>query len=171
MAEETVLMMKSVCRLLILTVAGLALFSCTVAKRPKTDDAAVKPEAKADIQKAAAARQKTPPSPAIGRLMKRAASEMAAGNYDSALVAAERALRLNPSDAAIWSRMAEIRLRLGDFGQAEQLAEKSNLMAKTDDALRAKNWRIISEALRAGGEIEKAEKAAEMAEKIEAESR
>lgn len=79
-------------------------------------------------------------------LAKRADAEMRGNDLMAAAATLERALRIEPSNAGLWSRLAEVRLRQGDLSQAEQLALKSNGLAGGNAALRARNEQIIARA-------------------------
>ena len=61
---------------------------------------------------------------AVTTLLARADSEWRAGNSDSAIAAAERALRIAPADPAVYLQLAELRLDRGEVAMAEQLARK-----------------------------------------------
>ena len=69
-----------------------------------------------------------------------------AGDYETAILLLERALRIVPNDAVMWSRLAEIHLRQGNSNQAENLAAKSNAMTVDNPTLNYRNWLIISRA-------------------------
>lgn len=84
--------------------------------------------------------------PAAMALAKRADGELKSNDLMSAAATLERALRIEPNNAALWSRLAEVRLRQGDRAQAEQLALKSSGLAGADVALKARNEQIIAQA-------------------------
>lgn len=84
--------------------------------------------------------------PAVMALAKRADGEMRANDLAAAAATLERALRIEPNNAGLWSRLAEVRLRQGDKTQAEQLALKSNGLAAGNAALKARNDQIIARA-------------------------
>ncbi|MCB1631301.1 MAG: tetratricopeptide repeat protein [Pseudomonadales bacterium] len=67
-----------------------------------------------------------PPSSnrAVTILLAQADSARRDGNLDSAIAAAERAVRIAPSDPAAYCQLAELRLARGERAQAEQLARK-----------------------------------------------
>ena len=68
------------------------------------------------------------------------------GDYKKAADLLEQALRLAPSDPAIWSRLAELKLRIDDDLIAENYAAKSNSLAGDNTALQYRNWLIIQHA-------------------------
>jgi len=79
-------------------------------------------------------------------LAKRADQQIKANDLMAAAATLERALRIEPNNATLWSRLAEVRLRQGDKAQAEQLALKSNGLAGGNGALKARNDQIIAQA-------------------------
>ncbi|NJL58890.1 MAG: tetratricopeptide repeat protein [Desulfobacteraceae bacterium] len=93
---------------------------------------------------------------------------MEKGQFNDAFATAERGISIDSSDALLWNLMAQIRLKQDNYMQAEQLAKKSNLLTK-DRSLQAKNWRIISEALRGKGAASESKKALFKALELETE--
>ncbi len=85
-------------------------------------------------------------SAAVRELASQAEVAMGKGDLTASAATLERALRIEPNNAGLWSRLAEVRLRQGDLAQAEQLALKSNGLAATDASLRARNDSIVSQA-------------------------
>ena len=81
------------------------------------------------------------------------------GEYDKAAAALERALRIEPRNAGIWHDLGQIRLRQGQYRQAESMASKSNSLAGNNRGLQARNWRLIAFARRSAGDIAGAEAA------------
>lgn len=68
------------------------------------------------------------------------------GNTDAAADTLERALRIEPRNARLWSKLAAVRLQQGQSEQAEQLALKSNALSQYNRQLQAENWRIVARA-------------------------
>lgn len=93
-----------------------------------------------------------PQSPAVVALLDNANRQAGSGNLDNAAAALERALRIEPRNAGLWQRLADIRLRQKQPDQAESLALKSNTLAVGDAATQAGNWRIIAKARRLRGD-------------------
>ena len=83
---------------------------------------------------------------AIAGLMDSARSDAAAGRLGNAAASLERALRIEPRNPRLWQELARVRLRQGDYVQAESLAQRSNSWAGSDAMLRAENARIIEQA-------------------------
>jgi len=103
----------------------------------------------------------------VVNLMDKAKEQMALENFDHAFATAERALRIDDANPLIWNLLAEIQLKRGNMVQAEQLAYKSNLLAKKDNILQAKNWRIIAETLYRRGKRTDADHAIRKAKQLE----
>jgi len=83
---------------------------------------------------------------AIAGLMDSARSDAAAGNLAAAAASLERAIRIEPRNPRLWHELARVRLRQGQFAQAESMAARSNSWAGADSALRAANEGLIAEA-------------------------
>jgi tetratricopeptide (TPR) repeat protein len=131
--------------------------------RPPEPAAAVKREAPAPAAKgpevaayrppAAPQYRRPEPNRAVATLVRRAEDQQAAGDLGAAAVSLERALRIAPDDAALWSRLAAVRLERREYASVQQLAAKSNaLAAPRDTVLQARNWRLIAAARRALGD-------------------
>jgi Tfp pilus assembly protein PilF len=107
----------------------------------------------------------TPPKEnvAIAGLMDSARSDYAAGNLPNAAASLERALRIEPRNPRLWHELARVRLKQGQYAQAESVAARSNSWAGDDKGLRAENWRLIAEGRRARGDTEGAQAALEQA--------
>jgi Tfp pilus assembly protein PilF len=83
---------------------------------------------------------------AIAGLMDSARADAAAGRLPTAAATLERALRIEPRNPRLWQELARVRLKQGEYAQAESMAARSNSWAGNDSALRAENARIIEEA-------------------------
>lgn len=93
--------------------------------------------------------QQTPRSnTAVLALLKNANKQSSSGKLDSAAAALERALRIEPRNAEIWHRLASVRLKQGQYGQAASLAAKSNNLAGNNPGLVERNRQIITAANR-----------------------
>ena len=102
---------------------------------------------------------------AIAGLMDGARSDAAAGRLTNAAASLERALRIEPRNPRLWQELARVRLKQGDYVQAESTAARSNSWAGGDNQLRAENWRLIAQARDARGDAEGAKAALEAAER------
>jgi Tfp pilus assembly protein PilF len=102
---------------------------------------------------------------AIAGLMESARADTSAGRLANAAASLERALRIEPRNPRLWQELARVRLKQGDYAQAESTAARSNSWAGGDAALRAENWRLIAQAREARGDAEGARAALEAAER------
>jgi tetratricopeptide (TPR) repeat protein len=126
--------MTSVARPVILLIAALCLAGCA-----KMQPAA-QPEPSGNT--------------AVQALLNKAHGQAAAGRMDDAGANLERALRIEPRNPVLWQELARVRLDQGQYGQAENLAAKSNALAGSNRYLQAENWRIIGEARNRRGDLE-----------------
>ena len=83
---------------------------------------------------------------AIAGLLLGARTDAAAGRLVNAAASLERALRIEPRNPRLWQELARVRLKQGDYAQAESLAARSNTWAAEDAELKAANQRVIEEA-------------------------
>jgi len=111
-----------------------------------------------------------PPAPsienaAVASLMAGARADAAAGRLVQAAGSLERALRIEPRNPRLWQELARVRLKQGDYAQAESVAARSNSWAGGDNRLRAENWRLIAQAREARGDAAGARAALEAADR------
>jgi tetratricopeptide (TPR) repeat protein len=97
-------------------------------------------------------------SPVVKRLLASADQQSRSGDADAAANSLERALRIEPRNAVLWSRLADIRFSQGDWQQAVQLAAKSNTLAADDRGLRRQNWYLMATAYDEMGDDQAAQK-------------
>jgi predicted Zn-dependent protease len=83
---------------------------------------------------------------AVVALLGQADRYRSSGDSSNEAATIERALRIEPNNARLWSRLSAIRLEQGRPQQTEQLALKSNALATGDRRLQATNWRLIARA-------------------------
>jgi predicted Zn-dependent protease len=83
---------------------------------------------------------------AVVALLGQADSYRQSGDTGNEAATVERALRIEPNNPRLWSRLAAIRLQQGQPQQAEQLALKSNSLATGERELQAQNWRLVARA-------------------------
>jgi Flp pilus assembly protein TadD len=102
---------------------------------------------------------------AIVSLVTSARSDAAAGRLTNAAASLERALRIEPRNPHLWQELARVRLKQGDYQQAESVAARSNSWAGSDGRLRAENWRLIAQARDARGDAAGARTALDTAER------
>lgn len=93
-----------------------------------------------------AATHPPPANIAVAGLMDTARADVAANRLGSAAATLERALRIEPRNPRLWHELALVRLKQGDYAQAESTAQRSNAWAGADSDLRSANQRIIEEA-------------------------
>jgi Tfp pilus assembly protein PilF len=100
-------------------------------------------------------------SVAVAGLMENARGAEASGDLAAAAASLERGLRIEPRNPRLWHQLARVRLKQGQFAQAESVAARSNSWAGDDKGLRAENWRLIAQAREARGDAEGARAAME----------
>jgi len=99
-----------------------------------------------------------PVSPVVKRLMSSARSQSQQGNLDGAAGSLERALRIEPRNAILWARLAEVRYSQEAWRKAIQLAAKSNTLASNNKDLRRRNWYLMANAYQVLGDETSAQK-------------
>jgi predicted Zn-dependent protease len=102
---------------------------------------------------------------AIAGLLDGARADAASGRLTNAAASLERALRIEPRNPRLWQELARVRLKQGEYAQAESTAARSNSWASEDGSLRAENWRLIARAREARGDAAGARAALETAER------
>jgi predicted Zn-dependent protease len=102
---------------------------------------------------------------AVASLVAGARADTAAGRLVHAAASLERALRIEPRNPRLWQELARVRLKQGDYAQAESVAARSNSWAGGDGRLRAENWRLIAQAREARGDAAGARAALEAADR------
>lgn len=105
-------------------------------------------------------------STAIAGLMQSARNDTEAGRLGSAAATLERALRIEPHNARLWQELARVRLKQGEYAQAESVAARSNAWAGSDNALRVENWRLIAQSRESRGDSKGAQAAQDTAERL-----
>src|SRR5215471_9958433 len=66
---------------------------------------------------------------AIAGLLNSARADSAAGRLTNAAATLERALRIEPRNPRLWQELARVRLKQGEYAQAESVASRSNSFA------------------------------------------
>ncbi len=87
-----------------------------------------------------------PLSSAVIALMSTADENIKAGRLDAAVVSIERALRIEPRNATLTYKLAELRLQQSKPLLAENIARKAALLAAGDKSLKKKSWLLIAQA-------------------------
>ncbi len=88
---------------------------------------------------------------AVSTLLAKVELQESQAHWERAAALLERALRIEPRNAQLWHRLAKVRLQQGRYAMAESLAQKSNALAKDDEALKRRNTELIEIARRAVG--------------------
>ena len=93
-----------------------------------------------------------PPPPAssgaTASLLQQSREQTAAGDYAMATSSLERALRINPRDAELWLELGRVKLRQGDYGQAESMGQRALAVAGNDPVRREQCADLIAAARR-----------------------
>lgn len=105
-------------------------------------------------------------SDAVLSLLNKARAATRSGDYQRAEVLLERTVRIEPKNASLWHYLAKLRLAQKRFAEAVGLAQKSNNLARSNNKLKADNWRIIAHARYQTGDIAGAEQAQSRAHKL-----
>lgn len=92
-------------------------------------------------------------SKAVGALLEAAREQERNNDLNGAVGTIERALRIEPRNAHLWYRLANLRYTQGRHGLASDLASKSLALAGADVVLKRDSWQLIAKAKRASGDI------------------
>lgn len=92
-------------------------------------------------------------SKAVGALLKTAEDQERNNDLNGAVGTLERALRIEPRNAHLWYRLANLRYTQGRYDLATDLASKSLTLAGADAVLKRDSWQLIARAKRASGDI------------------
>lgn len=101
-----------------------------------------------------------PSSPAVLALLGDAENRSKAGRLDSAAATIERALRIEPRNATLVYKLAEIRMRQGKPRLAEDLAKKANILASGNPLLKKQIWTLMAHSRQKQGDQQGALEAA-----------
>jgi tetratricopeptide (TPR) repeat protein len=86
--------------------------------------------------------------------------------FNRAAASLERALRIEPRNPYLWNRLARLRLEQGQYGEAADLAAKSNAWAGNNATLKTDNWRMIAAVRRSAGDLAGARAAEHKADRL-----
>ncbi|MBI3171133.1 MAG: tetratricopeptide repeat protein [Hydrocarboniphaga effusa] len=107
--------------------------------------------------------------PAVLSLLNQARGELASGRPEQAEATLERAQRIEPRNPFIWQQLATMHLAQSRLQEAENMAQRSNSLARGNPYIEIENWRTIAAARRARGDTAGVEEAqARMAQMQEA---
>lgn len=104
-------------------------------------------------------------SPVVGSLVLAANEDSQKGNIDSATTTLERASRIEPRNAALYYKLALLKLK-SKPNQAEDLAKKSAQLAANDPALKKHSWLLVAKAREMQKDLKGAEEARNKANKF-----
>lgn len=161
----------------ILLISLLSLAACTTVPGPDAESTGGEQletttagdEAAAAGDPASTTAEPLPPSanPAVIALLDNAHSDAEAGKLQTATAALERAIRIEPKNPVLWHELALLKLKKGEYQQAENFAARSNSWARSNRPLQARNWHIISQARSLRGDNEGAKAALNRAKALE----
>ncbi len=99
-------------------------------------------------------------------LINKAKKQSASGDNETASTTIERAIRIEPTNPAVWHNLAIVKYRSGDYSGAETTALKSNSLVSNKHHLKTKNWELISAARKAKGDSSGAKRALQKANSL-----
>lgn len=90
--------------------------------------------------------------PAVRSLMAQSQQSQAAGRQDEAIASLERAVRIEPRNAFLWSALARAQLKQANYEQAEAMAQRANSLSGGNPYIQVDNWRVIAAARNGRGD-------------------
>lgn len=141
-------------RLILSIVALLLLCGCSLpARQGRTPTASASAPAAAATQTAPQSESgRVTASQAVVDLMNRAQKQSNSGDFSNAAATIERALRIEPSNPALWHNLAVNHCRMGDYTQCESTAHRSLSFISPTHPLYAPNWRLIAQSRQLRGD-------------------
>jgi tetratricopeptide (TPR) repeat protein len=104
-------------------------------------------------------------SPVVGSLVLAANQDSEKGNVEAATTTLERASRIEPRNAALYYKLALLKLK-SKPSQAEDLAKKSAQLAANDPSLKKHSWLLVAKARELQKNFQGAKEARERADKF-----
>lgn len=98
-------------------------------------------------------------NPAVVALLDNARQQTRSGSYSAAASTLERAQRIAPREPEVYYEMARVRLKSGDWSQAEHLALKGVQLSAGSDAMLNKLWLLIADIREDAGDQPGAQRA------------
>jgi len=92
--------------------------------------------------------------PAVVALLDKSWLLQQQGDLPGAANSVERGMRIAPQDAALWQRLAQIRMQQGLFQQAIEVAKKSTSLGQGFYQLIRDNWLLIAKAHELLGDVQ-----------------
>ncbi|NND90433.1 MAG: hypothetical protein HKN42_06180 [Granulosicoccus sp.] len=135
-----------------LIVLCVGLFASSCATRPPASEPTALPEVQTAVRPDGSVRGDTSDE-AVARLWASAEEARRAGQAAVALELLYDALELDPQNALLWSRAAELQLDNLEAALAENYASKSNSFAGENNNLLYRNWLIIEHARNMRGDL------------------
>ncbi|MCX7085862.1 MAG: hypothetical protein NTY69_10040 [Methylococcales bacterium] len=100
-----------------------------------------------------------PLSPAVSALASAATQNTQAGKLEAATTILERAIRIEPRNAALYYKLALLKLKNSKPREAEDLAKKAALLAANDALIKKHSWLLIAKCRDVQGNVEGAKEA------------
>jgi hypothetical protein len=104
-------------------------------------------------------------SPVVGSLVLAANQDSEKGNVEAATTTLERASRIEPRNAALYYKLALLKLK-SKPSQAEDLAKKSAQLAANDPSLKKHSWLLVAKARELQKDFKGAQEARDKASKF-----
>lgn len=98
-------------------------------------------------------------TPAVVALLDSARQQTRSGSYSAAASTLERAQRIAPREPEVYYEMARVRLKSGDWSQAEHLALKGVQLSAGSDTMLNKLWLLIADVREDAGDQTGAQRA------------
>ena len=96
---------------------------------------------------------------AVDKLIAKGDAQRRDGQYAQAAATLERALRLSPGSGAAYLALARVRLDQQQYGEAQQLAQKSLSLATESRSAQREAWLVIGKARELLGDKQGAQQA------------
>lgn len=147
--------------LILLVALALLAAGCATSPAPTSDSGADLPEASVseagqtpstEAPEESAPAQRSSPDKATLALLNQSERAAASGEIDEALSYAERAVRIDPRRADLWTGLARLELVNEDPGTAIRYAQKALSLAGSRADWRRDAWLVIADAKEALGE-------------------
>lgn len=89
--------------------------------------------------------------PASSALVAQAHRQSGGGDWGQAAATVERALRIEPDNPLLWIELGRVRLGENNPAQADAMGRKALALSTGDPQAQSGAWKLIADALRAGG--------------------
>lgn len=90
-------------------------------------------------------------NPASASLLEQSRAQQQSGNLAQAAATLDRAVRIDPSESAVWLALARLRYAESNWAQAEQLARRAVSLSAADSPVAVDARLLMAEALRMQG--------------------